>query len=250
MLICRMSKRLLALLVLSAIPLMSLSDPVKYSVTDRSWNPYWIVEPNEVSGILNDIMIELGQRLDISISANNQLPVRRAQYRFKGGDVHIECCVSETWRNSPDQAEVSLWTDEVMTVEEVLIFPPGQSFEFNQLEDLKGKLISTVMGYGYEGSEFFERSDSINNISQIQKVALARCDAGIIDRAELAYMLKHSQLLKEKKVTFEVGPVINRSALKMRIHRSRPELVAPINAAINEMKQDGTVQKIIDRYLK
>jgi len=245
-----MSKRLLAFVVLTAIPLMCLSEPAKYSVTDRSWSPYWIVEPSEVSGILNDIMIELDQRIDVSIIANSQLPVRRTQYRFKEGGVHIECCVSEAWRNSPEQAEVSLWTDEVMTVEEVLIFPPGKPFEFKQLEDLKDKLISTVMGYGYEGSEFFERSDSINNISQIQKVALARCDAGIIDRAELAYTLKHSQVLKDKKVTFEVGPVINRSALKMRIHRSRPELVAPINAAINKMKQDGTIQKIIDRYLK
>jgi len=248
--IYRTSKRLLVFILLTTIPLMSLSEPAKYSVTDRSWSPYWIMEPGEVSGILNDIMLELDQRLDISIIANSQLPVRRTQYRFKGGEIQIECCVSEAWRNSPEQAGVSLWSDEVMTVEEVLIFPSGKSFEFNQLEDLKGKLISTVLGYGYEGSEFFERSDSINNISQIQKVALERCDAGIIDRAELAYTLKHSQVLKEKKVTFEIGPVINRSALKMRIHRSRPELLAPINAAINKMKQDGTIQKIIDQYLK
>jgi len=245
-----MSKRLLIFIVLAAIPLQSLSESATYSVTDRNWSPYWIVEPNQVSGILSDIMIELDQRLDISITANRQLPVRRTQLWFKKGEVQIECCVSEAWRNSPEQVEVSLWTKDVMTVEEVLIFPPGKSFEFSQLEDLKGKLISTVMGYGYEGSEFFERSDSMNNISQIQKVALARCEAGIIDRVELAYTLKHSQVLKDKKVEFEIGPVINRSALKMRIHRSRPELVAPINATIDKMKQDGTIQKIIDSYLK
>jgi len=245
-----MFKRLLVLIVFSAVPLISSSEPAKYSVTDRSWSPYWIVEPGEVRGILNDIMIELDQRLDISIIANSQLSVRRTQYRFKGGEIQIECCVSEAWRDSPEQAAVSLWTDAVMTVDEVLIFPPEQSFEFNELEDLKGKLISTVMGYGYEGSELFERSDSINNISQIRKVALARCEAGIIDRVELAYTLKHSKVLKEKNVKFEIGPVINRSALKMRIHRSRPELLAPINVVINDMKQDGTIQEIIDRYIE
>jgi len=236
--------------VFTAIPFASLAEPVKYSVTDRSWNPYWIVELGEVSGILNDIMIELDQRLEISITANSQLPIRRTQYWFKNGEIQIECCVSEAWRNTPEQAEVSLWTDEVLTVEEILIFPPGGSFEFNQMKDLQGKLIATVLGYGYEGSEFFERSDSVNNITQIQKVALARGEAGIIDRVELAYTLKHSKVLKEKNVKIEIGPVINRSVLKMRIHRSRPELVAPINTAIKGMKQDGTIQKIIDSYLK
>jgi len=248
--ICRMSKRLLALIVFTAVPLISLAESARYSVTDRNWSPYWIVAPDRVSGILNDIMVELDQRLDIAITANRQLPVRRTKMKFKSGEIQIECCVSEAWRDSPEQVEVSLWTDVVMTVEEVLIFPPGQPFEFNQFSDLKGKLISTVMGYGYEGSEFFERSDSMNNISQIQKVALARCEAGIIDRVELAYTLKHSQELKDKKVEFEIGPVINRSALKMRIHRSRPELVAPINAVISKMKLDGTIQDIIDRYVK
>ena len=152
-------------------------------------------------------------------------------------------------RASKEQAEVSLWTDVLMTVEEVLIFPIGKSFEFNKLEDLKGKLISTVRGYGYVGSEFFIRSDSSDNISQIQKVALQRADAGIIDRSTLSYLLKNSRKLKERSTKIEIGPVINRSDLKIRVHISRPELVKSINIAIKKMKQDGTIQKAIDSYI-
>ena len=147
--------------------------------------------------------------------------------------------MNDTWRASEEQAEVSLWTDVLMTVEEVLIFPVGNSFEFNKLEDLKGKLIATVRGYGYVGSEFFIRNDSSDNISQIQKVALERTDAGIIDRAALAYVLKKNKVLKERNVEIEIGPVINRSDLKIRVHTSRPELVESINAAIKKMKQNG-----------
>ena len=48
----------------------------------------------------------------------------------------------------------------------------------------------------------------------------------------------------------DIGPVINRSELKMRIHHTLPELIAPINEAISKMKRDGTIQRIIDSYTK
>ena len=241
-------KQLTLLVLLICTSVSTFSDSVKYSVTDESWSPYWIIQSSQVSGILNDIMLQLDQRIASSLLPDQPLPPKRAQYKFLAGDVQIECCVNEAWRSSKDQADVSLWTDTLLTVEEVLIFPVGKSFEFNELEDLKGKFISTVRGYGYVGSEFFTRSDSGDNISQIQKVALGRTDAGIIDRVELSYVLKNNKVLKERNIAVEIGPVINSSELKMRIHSSRPELVAPINVAIEKMKEDGTIQKIIESY--
>ncbi|WP_028865888.1 substrate-binding periplasmic protein [Psychromonas aquimarina] len=238
---------LFALLLSSSVS--SFSQPAKYSIADESWSPYWIVHSNNISGILNDIMLQLDLRIVFSLAADQPFPLKRAQKRFKEGHVQIECCVNEAWRSSEEQVEVSLWTDPVMTVEEVLIFPVGKPFEFNKYEDLQGKVISTVRGYGYVGSEFFIRSDSGDNISQIQKVALERADAGIIDRTALFYALKNSRILKDRGLEIEIGPVINRSELKVRVHISRPELLVPINAAINKMKQDGTIQKIIDSYI-
>ncbi|WP_019612856.1 substrate-binding periplasmic protein [Psychromonas ossibalaenae] len=234
--------------LLLSLSLSSFSQSAKYSITDESWSPYWIVHSKNVSGILNDIMLQLDQRTASSLTADQPCPPKRAQKRFKEGDTQIECCVNEAWRASEEQVNVSLWTDTLMTVEEVLIFPVGKSFEFNKLEDLQDKLISTVRGYGYVGSEFFIRSDSSDNISQIQKVALERADAGIIDRAALYYALKNSKVLKERYAEIEIGPVINRSDLKIRIHNSRPELLESINMAVRKMKQDGTIEKIIDSY--
>ena len=71
-----------------------------------------------------------------------------------------------------------------------------------------------------------------------------------MDRNELYYALKHSKVLKERKIRIEVGPVINRSELKMRIHISRPELVEPINAAIAKLRQNKTIKNIVDSYIK
>jgi len=234
--------------LLTTLPQLGYSDPVKYSVTNESWSPYWITTSNKVSGILNDVMQQLDQRMSISLEADNPSTVKRAQTMFKVGGVQIECCVSKDWRNLPAQSKISLWSDTVMTVEEVLIFPVGKSFKFTNFDDLKGRNISTIRGYGYAGSDIFSRTDSIDNTSQILKVALGEAEAGIIDRAELTYALKYNRILKERNIKLEIGPVINRSELKMRIHFSNPELLEPINIAILEMKQDGTVQNIIDRY--
>jgi len=230
------------------VSLSTFSGTVRYAITE--WSPYWIIESNKVSGILNDIMLEVDMRVDFDLEAGNPVPVKRAKLQFKEGKAQIECCVNQAWRPSPDQVEVSLWTDTVLSVEEVLIFPYGGKFEFDNLEDLKGRLIATILGYGYTGSEYFKRNDSKDNVSQITKVSLGRGDAGIIDRVELAHILKNSLTLKERNVKIEEGPVINRSELKMRVHISHPELIQPINAAIEIMKRDGTINRIVNSYIQ
>ena len=73
----------------------SFSVPSKYSITDESWSSYWIVHSNEISGILNDIMLQLDQHIASSLIADHPFPPKRAQIRFKKGDVQIECCVNE-----------------------------------------------------------------------------------------------------------------------------------------------------------
>jgi len=230
------------------VSLSTFSDSAKYAITE--WNPYWIIKSNKVSGILNDIMLEVDMRVGFDLEAGNPVPVKRAKHQFKEGEAQIECCVNPAWRPSPEQVEISLWTDTVLSVEEVLIFPYGGKFEFNSLEDLKGRLIATILGYGYTGSEYFKRSDSKDNVSQITKVSMGRGEAGIIDRIELAHALKNNLTLKERNVKIEEGPVINRSELKMRVHISHPELIQPINAAIEMMKRDGTINRIVKSYVK
>ena len=41
----------------------------------------------------------------------------------------------------------------------MLIFAPGRRFPYQHLQDLQGRSIATVRGYGYAGSEYFQRND-------------------------------------------------------------------------------------------
>ena len=76
---------LFALLVSSSVS--SFSEPAKYSITDESWSPYWIIRSKKVSGILNDIMLQLDQHIAASLIPDQPFPPKRAQMRFKEGDV-------------------------------------------------------------------------------------------------------------------------------------------------------------------
>lgn len=238
----------LVLWVFLPLSLCAPADSARYAVTSESWEPYWIVRDTAVSGILSDVMQALQVHLDEPLLADRPLPPLRAQKQFRQGRVQLECCVSKAWRASPEQAEVSLWSATVLEAEEVLVFPVGRAFTFARLQDLQGHTIATVRGYGYIGSEYFTRSDSPDSKSQLRRVAQGRVEAAIIDRLELAYLLREHPDLSGLTEQIELGPVINRSALRVRVHRTRADLLVPLNAAIAKVRQDGTLANIVEHY--
>ena len=227
---------------------MAAADTLTYAVTDESWVPYWMVDDEQVGGVLSDVMQALDERLAVELRAARPAPPLRAQKMFREGQVQLECCVSQQWRTAPEQVEVTLWTEPVLEADEVLVFPSGRAFTFTRLEDLRGKTIATVRGYGYVGSEYFRRHDSPDAIALLYKVAHGRSQAGIIDRLELAYLRHMHPELQSGKVRVEEGPVINSSELRIRLHRSRAELLPALNGAIAELRRDGSLQRIMARY--
>lgn len=42
--------------------------------------------------------------------------------------------------------------------------------------------------------------------------------------------------------------MINSSELRIRLHRSRAELLPALNAAIAQLRRDGSLQRIMSRY--
>jgi len=223
--------------------------PVYYSIPAISWGPYWLISDQNISGILSDVMKDLDRRLPYSFLASQRLPIKRAKFKFTQGGSVIECCVNIAWREPIDSGGTTLWTDSVMVTEEVIIFPIGQSFPVTSVADLKGKTVATILGYGYSGYDKFIRHDVQNNIAQLRRLVSGKSDAAIIDRFEFLYVLNHEPKVQAITDKFELGPVIGQSTLKMRIHSTRPDLLAPVNRVIKEMKVDGTIKKIVNSYI-
>lgn len=224
------------------------ADTLTYAVTDESWVPYWIVEEPQVSGILHEFMLALDERLPEQLLASHPLPPLRTQKLFREGQLQIECCVSKSWRSDAEQLEVSLWTMPVLETEEMLIFPPGKSFPYSRLEDLRGRSIATVRGYGYAGSDHFQRNDGADVRALIYRVAQGRSEAGILDRLEWRYLQHEEAQLRSPRWQVEEGPTIHRSQLRLRLHRNLRGRLEAFNAAIRSLQKDGTLARIVAKY--
>jgi len=219
-----------------------------YAVTDESWAPYWVVEDEQVSGILHEFMLALDERLPEALQASHPLPPLRTQKLFREGLLQIECCVSKSWRSSAPQVESSLWTVPVLEAEEMLIFAPGKRFPYRRLEDLRGRAIATVRGYGYAGSEYFQRNDGADVRALIYRVVQGHSEAGILDRLEWRYLQHENAQLQAPPWNVEEGPVINRSQLRLRLHPALAGRLAAFNAAIVALQRDGSLARIVARH--
>lgn len=226
----------------------ALAGTLTYAVTDESWEPYWIVRDGQVSGILHDFMLALDERLPEELQASHPQPPLRAQKLFREGQLQLECCVSQSWRAEPEQADVSVWSVPVLDADEMLLFAPGAAFPYRQVEDLRGRSIATVRGYGYFGSEYFQRNDGADAFALIYRVAQRHSEAGIIDRLEWRYLTHSNAQLRSPRWQVEEGPVIHRVQLRIRLHRAHADRLQALNAAIREIQADGTLTRIVARY--
>ena len=224
------------------------AETLTYAVTDESWAPYWIVEGARVGGILHEFMLALDERLPEQLHASHPLPPLRTQKLLREGQLQIECCVSKSWRGEAEQAQVSLWTVPVLETEEMLIFPPGRAFPYSRIEDLRGRAIATVRGYGYAGSEHFQRNDGADVRALIYSVAQGRSEAGILDRREWRYLQLVDEQLRAPRWQVEEGPTIHRSQLRLRLHRDQLERLEAFNVAIRSLRRDGTLARIVAKY--
>ncbi|MGG2399633.1 substrate-binding periplasmic protein [Pseudomonas sp. SH1-B] len=237
-----------AMLVALLFAPVARGDVLVYAVTDESWAPYWIVEDGRVSGILHDFMIALDERLPDELRASRPLPPLRTQKLFREGRLQIECCVSMSWRSAVEQTDASLWSVPVLEAEEMLIFAPGKSFPYQGLESLSGRSIATVRGYGYVGSEYFQRNDGADAHALVYRVAQGHSEAGILDRLEWRYLKRRDKQLQAPNWQVEEGAVIHRSELRLRLHRQYAGRLEAINSAIRTMQMDGTIAHIVAEY--
>lgn len=245
----RVLRRAICGMLLGLCPTLLLADTLTYAVTDESWTPYWIVEGEQVGGILQEVMQALRERMPVQLEASHPLPPLRAQKLFRQGQLQLECCVSRAWRSSPEQAEVSLWSIPVLEAQEMLLFSPGRAFGYQRLEDLRGRSIATVRGYGYAGSEYFQRNDGADALALVYNVAQGRSEAGIVDRLEWHYLRRTRGQFESPRWQVEEGPVINRSELRIRLHRDQVQWLDALNAAISGLHKDGSIRRILTRYL-
>lgn len=144
------------------------------------------------------------------------------------------------------------FTDPVFGFGEGLIVQEGDS-KTASLEDLKGKTIGVQMGTSYKDM-LDERSPELKlEIKTYQTLAdllkdiqAKRIDAALADKPAFTYMKS-----KNPKMTYRVVDEYVPSLageIGLGVSKENPELLEKLNNSIAEMKEDGALQKIYEKW--
>lgn len=154
-----------------------------------------------------------------------------------------------------DRTESFYFTDPVSQNEEVFIQKKGRGITYSNLDELKKYKVGSLLGsaQGKELGEMgFSVEDAPDEIMNLKKLNAGRVDLFVLGKQQLYFKLKNVETLKPLQDAFEVlDPPFKSFDLYCPITKKRAdgeEIVKKFNAALNEMKSDGTYNKILERF--
>lgn len=199
------------------------------------------------SGIYQDILDELAKLTGDSFDVQ-YLPYPRIGLLFNEGQLDLEPGVYPGWVKS--QPTPGLFSAPFGKVVDVMVFAPHKAFPVKQPEDLRGKSVGMVRGYAYPelapliASGQLDRRNALNEQQLLDMLARSRFDQVIANKAVAQY----NQLQVEEYRQLELGDVISAYDVSMRVHPKHAAWLERLDAAIIQLKQQGTIDKIYARY--
>lgn len=224
--------------------LLSLSTFAKdlYVGTNAEFAPFAYLENGEVVGFDIDLINEVSKRLGTDIKLKNMafdglIPA------LQSNKVDV---VIAGMTVTPDREKFVLFSKDYFVATQVMIVPEGNT-DVTSLDNLKGKKVGVMLGYTgdllvskLEGVE----SVKYNNPSEaIMALKANKIDVVILDSAPAKSYVKNNPGLK----TVEVNGVDN-EAYAIAVQKKDKELLDKINQALDEINQDGTYDKLIEKY--
>lgn len=238
-------KRVL-LLCLLLLPLYVFSkdgsDPIlKYSVSgSSSWYPYYIPNDSENPGLISELLPKLLAHAHIQ-GQNIPLPPNRTNQALDKGTLDFDI-VSPSWFEHGDFGPLFVKSDPIMTIKEHIITLPQNQTAWMDIANIKGKEIGTVMGYLYHDDSDFTRADFKSEQELIKALHKGRIKAAIIGDYPAQYWSAQLGLPIAMAAEHSSGDLV------FRLRKERAELLPAINAAIAQLKADGTLDRLINKY--
>ncbi len=198
-------------------------------------------------GIYQDILDALatltGDRFNVQY-----YPYPRIGLLFNEGALDMEPGVYPGWVK--DQPTPGMFSIPFGKVVDVLVFAPHKAFAVKQPEDLRGKSVGMVRGYAYPelaalvASGQLDRRNGLNEQQLLTMLAKSRFDQIIINKAIAQY---HMREIAEYR-RLEIGGVISSYDVSMRVQPRHEAWLNKLDAAIVQLKQQGTIEKIYAAY--
>ena len=172
---------------------------------------------------------------------------------LEGGKIGVYDVVATAWY-SDARSQYLEFSEPYLESYVRFITKKGSKFRFNDMNDLGGQMIGTLIDYAYE-PQFDAARDLIkiserNMVQNLLKLNQGRIDATLGDERVLKYQI--NQYLPNSMSGFEILPKpLTVSGIFIGVSRENPDhekIVADFNKAIEAMKKDGSYDRIIEKH--
>ena len=240
-------KKLLAILTASVCVFAmaacgSKEDNTLVMATNAEFPPYEYYEGDEIVGIDAEFAAAIAEKLGMELKIEDMAFDSIIPAVQSGKDDFGAAGMTLT----EDRMKEVDFSDSYYTGRQVIIVAEGNS-EIAGPDDLEGKKIGVQQGttgdiyasddYGDENVERYNKG-----FEAVQALQQGKIDAVIIDDQPAQTFVKETKGLK----ILETEYVEEEYAL---CFKKESELVEKVNEAIEELKEDGTFDKIIDKYI-
>lgn len=118
-----------------------------------------------------------------------------------------------------------------------------QNYKYGVVREDIGQHMLEAKGVGKDKMDITSKNEA-----NIKKLNAGRIDAWAYEESSAKYQLKQAGF---DPADYEVAYILQEGTLNFAFHKDTPnELLAQYQAALDALKADGTVQKIMDNYLK
>ncbi|WP_298718455.1 amino acid ABC transporter substrate-binding protein [uncultured Oceanisphaera sp.] len=221
------------------------ADAVKVGMSGRYY-PFTFVKQDELQGFEVDVWNAIGERLDREVEF--------VTTNFSGLFGMLETGRIDTISNqitiTPERLEKYDFADPYVYDGAQIVVRKGND-SIQGLDDLKGKKVAVNLGSNFE--QLMRKHDTNNEINIItyetnleQDVALGRTDAFVMDRVGSAQLIKEAGLpLQLAGKPFETLE----NAFPFVKTPEQQALLAEVNRALADMRADGTLTQISEKWL-
>ncbi len=218
------------------------------------WAPYLLYDKDtkKISGVSYEIINIIGERLNIPVEFKVDIPWKRILLQVEKGK--IEMCASIYWNEERDKLynySIPILQDEIRAF--VL---KGKEFEFNSFKDLEGKKGGIPFGasFGPEFDNYAKKhlkidSGSKDKNAHFTKLFKGRNDYFVSALFDVSIALKKAGF-QDKIVALPKAIIVNKVYFIMPKKSPCSGLLPEINSIIKDLKEDGTIERILNKYIK
>ena len=211
--------------------------------TNATFPPYEYKDGDDVVGIDAEIAQALADKLGLQLEIVD-MDFDSLIASVQSGKIDMSLAgmtVTEERKQNVD------FTDSYATGVQVIIVK--EDSDIASADDLKGKLIGVqqgTTGHLYCADDFGEENviPYANGATAVQALLQGKVDCVVIDQEPAKAFVEANEGLKILETAYTTEDYA------AAVSKDNPALTAALNSALQELKDDGTIQGILDKYIK